>query len=213
MARRISVARSRKKAARKAPARRRARAPGIAATQLVARRFVAIDWFRRLTKRRCLCFAMQHQEQTQWCWSATATSVAHYYNSASAWTQCSLVNAEFGRSDCCASPASANCNKPWYLDNVLTRVGHLAGFANGSTSFANVRAELDNGRPLGVRIGWSGGGGHFNILACYTVNPLFGLQSVQVEDPWYGTSVWDYDTFRTAYQGTGSWTHTYRTQP
>ena len=80
------------------------------------------------------------------------------------------------------------------------------------TSFADLCTELDNGRPLGVRIGWSGGGGHFNVVGCYTANPLFGLQSLEIEDPWYGTSVWDYDTFRTAYQGTGSWTHSYKTQ-
>jgi Papain-like cysteine protease AvrRpt2 len=187
-------------------------APTVPVT-LVVRRIVAIDWFRRFTRHRCLCFTMQHQQQTQWCWSATATSVAHYYNGASTWTQCSLVNAELGRTDCCTAPSSANCNQPWTLNTVLTRVGHLASFTGGSTSFADVRNEIDNGRPLGVRIGWSGGGGHFNVLSCYTWRRLFRLQSIQVEDPWYGTSVWNYATFRTAYQGTGSWTHSYKTQP
>ena len=95
---------------------------------------------------------------------------------------------------------------------MLTRVGRLASFSGGSTTFADARTEIDNGRPLGVRIGWSGGGGHFNIIGCYTLNSLLGLQSVQIEDPWYGTSVWDYNTFRTAYQGSGSWTHSYKTQ-
>jgi Papain-like cysteine protease AvrRpt2 len=181
-------------------------------TSLIDRRILRVDWIRRLTRRRCLCFTMQHQEQTQWCWSATATSVALYYNAASTWTQCSLVNAELGRNDCCSNPSSANCNIPGTLNTVLTRVGHLASFTSSTTSFADVRTEIDNGRPLGVRIGWSGGGGHFNVLACYTSNPLLRLQSVQVEDPWYGTSVWDYDMFRTAYQGSGSWTHSYKTK-
>lgn len=202
-----------RKVAAKGPRRKVARAHGLIGVQLVNRTFVAIDWFRRLTRRRCLCFTMQHQEQTQWCWSATATSVAHYYNAASPWTQCTLVNAELGRADCCTDPSSGNCNQPWTLSTVLTRVGHLASVSGASTSFADVRAEIDDGRPLGVRIGWSGGGGHFNVLACYISNTLFGQQSVQVEDPWYGTSVWDYDTFRTNYQGSGSWTHSYKTQP
>lgn len=196
----------------KRKARKVTRAGGLLDVALVDRRIVAIDWFRRFMRHRCLCFTMQHQEQTQWCWSATATSVAHYYNGASTWTQCSLVNAELGRSDCCSAPSSDDCNQPWTLNTVLTRVGHLASFAGGSTSFANVRTEIDNGRPLGVRIGWSGGGGHFNVLACYTWHRLRALQSVQVEDPWYGPSVWDYDTFRTAYQGSGSWTHSYKTK-
>ena len=208
MAPRKLVAKSRARPRRKPGPKR-----GSFAAQLVDHRIVRIDWFRRFTRRRCLCFTMQHQEQTQWCWSATATSVALYYNAASGWTQCSLVNAELGRNDCCASPSSANCNQPWTLNTVLTRVGHLANFSNGVTSFADVRTEIDNGRPLGVRIGWSGGGGHFNVIACYTSTLLLRSQTVQIEDPWYGTSVWDYDTFRTAYQGTGSWTHSYKTQP
>lgn len=191
-----------------------ARAPRRAPldARLVTRATLRIDWFRLFTRRRCLCFTMQPQQQTQWCWSATATSVALYYNAASAWTQCSLVNAELGRSDCCTSPSSSNCNQPWTLNTVLTRVGHLAAFTATTTSFPDVVSEIDNGRPLGVRIGWSGGGGHFNIIACYTSGLLRRLRSVHIEDPWYGSSVWDYDTFRTAYQGTGSWTHSYKTR-
>ncbi len=192
---------------------RRTTAPIARVGALVVPRVVSIiSIIRRLTRRRCLCFVMQHQEQTQWCWSATATSVALYYNGASTWTQCTLVNAELGRSDCCTNPSSGDCNKPWTLSTALTRVGHLASVSGSSTSFANVRTELDNRRPLGVRIGWSGGGGHFNVIGCYTWNSLLRLQSVEIEDPWYGTSVWDYDTFRTAYQGSGSWTHSYKTQ-
>ena len=156
---------------------------------------------------------MQQQQQTQWCWAATATSVALFYNAASTWTQCTVVNAELGRTDCCTNPASGDCNKPWTLSTTLTRVGHLASFTTGSTSFADVRTEIDNGRPLGARISWSGGGAHFSVIACYTWNSLLGLESVQIEDSFYGTSVWDYDVFCTAYQGSGSWANSYRTQP
>ena len=85
-------------------------------------------------------------------------------------------------------------------------------FTGTTTTFTDLRTELDNGRPLGVRIGWSGGGGHFNVVSCYTWNLLRRGRTIQIEDPWYGTSVWDYDTFRTAYQGSGSWTHSYRTK-
>jgi papain like cysteine protease AvrRpt2 len=207
MAKRKSRAKSAKR-----PRRKVARARGNLGVELVNRSIIRTDWFRLFTRHRCLCFTMQHQEQTQWCWSATGTSVALYYNGASGWTQCTLVNAELGRTDCCSNPSSASCNVPGTLSTVLTRVGHLASFTGSSTSFADLRTEIDNGRPLGVRIGWSGGGGHFNVLSCYTWNARLRLQSVEVEDPWYGTSVWDYDVFRTAYQGSGSWTHSYKTQ-
>ena len=160
MAKRKPGARSPKRTRRKS-----VRAAPTVPVTLIVRRIVAIDWFRRFTRHRCLCFTMQHQQQTQWCWSATATSVAHYYNGASTWTQCSLVNAELGRTDCCTAPSSANCNQPWTLNTVLTRVGHLASFTGGSTSFADVRNEIDNGRPLGVRIGWRAAAGTSTCLA------------------------------------------------
>src|SRR5262249_49866891 len=88
---------------------------GFRGIEVVHRRVTRIDWFRRLARHRCLHFTMQHQEQTQWCWSATATSVSQYYNAASTWTQCSLVNAELGRTDCCSAPSSNDCNQPWTL--------------------------------------------------------------------------------------------------
>ncbi len=69
--------------------------------------------------------------------------------------------------------------------------------------------EVDSGRLLGVRIGWSGGGGHFVLVEGYQVSP--GM--VYVEDPISGAFDVSYDVFRTAYQSTGSWTHTYRTSP
>jgi hypothetical protein len=34
---------------------------------------------------------MQYQESKKWCWIAVATSINHYYNSASTWTQCAVM--------------------------------------------------------------------------------------------------------------------------
>ncbi len=34
---------------------------------------------------------MQYQETTEWCWMAVATSVSHFYNPASTWTQCQVM--------------------------------------------------------------------------------------------------------------------------
>jgi hypothetical protein len=41
-----------------------------------------------------LPFTVHHQEQTNWCWAAVATSTAGFYESTSRWTQCEMVNAE-----------------------------------------------------------------------------------------------------------------------
>ena len=34
---------------------------------------------------------MQYQETNEWCWIAVATSISHFYNPASTWTQCQVM--------------------------------------------------------------------------------------------------------------------------
>jgi hypothetical protein len=166
-------------------------------------------WWPHQPAARQLPFTMQTQQQTQWCWSAVATSVDRFYTATSTQTQCALVNAELGQTTCCTNGGSTACNQPWFLDRALTRVGNLDRVTSGTATWAQIRAEIDAGRPLGVRIGWSGGGGHFVIIEGYTeAGGLF----LRVEDPWFGTSTVTDGTLRTAYQGTGSWTHTYYTR-
>jgi len=65
--------------------------------------------------------------------------------------------------------------------------------------------EIAAGRPIGVRIQWVQGGGHFVTISGYSDDV------VEVSDPWYGDSPVDYLTFKTRYQGIGRWSHSYRT--
>jgi len=162
-------------------------------------------------RRRSLGFDMQHQLQTNWCWSAVSTSVSHFYNPASPWTQCGVANAELGQTACCADGSTAACNRDWYLDRGLSRVGNLQSWSGAAAPLSEVEHEVNAGRPLGVRIGWQGGGGHFVVLAGYD-DPGTGPGFLRVEDPWYGPSRMAYSAFRNAYQGSGSWTHTYHTK-
>ncbi len=158
---------------------------------------------------RNLGFDMQRQRQTQWCWSAVATSTSLFYDLGSGWTQCTLVNQELGQTSCCQNEGSSACNQPWYLDRALQRTGNLDSWSTGTASFNQVQQEVDSIQPLGVRIGWSGGGGHFVILDGYETS---NGQTLSVRDPWYGSSTYSYNTFRTSYQGNGSWTHSYYTK-
>jgi hypothetical protein len=157
-----------------------------------------------------LALSVPHQLEDNWCWAATSDGIDHYYNSGSTWTQCKIANTTLGRGDCCGSGASGACNQGWYLDQALTTVGRFDHVQAQAASFQTVDSEIDAKRPLGVRIGWSGGGGHFVALGGYRELPQ---QYVHVEDPWYGPSDVAYTTLETAYQGTGSWTHTYWTKP
>jgi hypothetical protein len=156
-------------------------------------------------------FVMQHQQQTNWCWAAVAASVSAFFNPNTSWTQCAIVNAELGRTDCCTNGSSANCNRAWYLDKALTRTGNFVSMSAGAGTMGDVAQEIDNNRPLCVRIGWSGlnDGGHFVALNGYNR----GFDMVAVADPWSGSSNVDLTVFQTAYQGSGSWTHSYKVQP
>ena len=75
--------------------------------------------------------------------------------------------------------------------------------------FRSAEGELARGYVIGIRIGWSGGGGHFIAMDGAKTSDA----TVHLEDPIYGTSDIAYATLVSSYQGSGSWTHTYYTKP
>lgn len=155
-----------------------------------------------------LNFNMQHQLQSEWCWAAVSVSVAHYYDAHSSWTQCRMVNAQKGLATCCQNGGSDDCNQPGFLDDALTRAGHLNSETGGTTAIDTVLEDLTAANPVCIRIGWSGGGGHF-IAATGAEDP----DIMMVDDPIYGHSVLTYNTLANDYQGSGSWTNSYYTKP
>jgi hypothetical protein len=159
---------------------------------------------------RRLNFVMQRQQQTQWCWAATSASVAAYYNARTTWMQCDVANAELGFSDCCGVGGSGHGNVPWWLDRALRRVAHFASWQSGSVAFGNVRGQIDANNPVCIRIGWSGGGGHFIAIDGYLTG---STQFIAVDDPIYGASDVNVATMSGTYQGSGSWTDTYYVRP
>lgn len=162
-----------------------------------------------LFESKALSFTMQAQTQSNWCWAATSTSVSRYYWFLSRWTQCRVANAELTLTGCCGTPVPTPCNVPWYLDRALTRTGNFVRIT-GPASVAAVRAEIDANRPVGARIGWSGGGGHFMCIYGYT--RIGSLDYFDIDDPIYGKSHLPVSTFSNKYQGSGTWTHTYFTK-
>jgi len=156
-----------------------------------------------------LNFSMQKQTQSNWCWAATSTSISHFYHANSTWTQCKVANDQLGRSDCCGSGAGGPCNVYGYLDDALQSVGCFASMNSSTTSWSDIEAQVLQGRPLGIRVAWSGGGAHFIAATGTEDNSL-----VWVSDCGSGTtSLVDYNTLKNSYRGSGSWTHSYFTQP
>lgn len=147
------------------------------------------------------------QEQSNWCWCATTLGVHCYYQPSDTTTQCAAANAILFRTDACANPTSPAVNIPYYLDRALHAFGHLrAPAVQSSLPTTDVNAEIDAATPVAARIGWAGGGGHFMLIVGYLAGTVLRLE---IRDPIFGTSELDFDDFRTGYQGSGSWTHSY----
>ncbi len=164
----------------------------------------------KLFTSKQLAFNMEMQTQSNWCWAATSTSVSHFYWFWSTWSQCRVANSELGQSDCCHSTVPSVCNVPWYLDKALTRTHNFVSITGQKASFQQVRDEIDAGRPVGARIGWNGGGGHFMVI--YGYSRLLGMEYFDIDDPIWGKSHLAVSDFASNYQGSGTWTHTYFTK-
>lgn len=166
------------------------------------------------TQSACTNIAVPHQLQTQWCWAAVSLGVASMHNAATAWTQCSIVNAELNQQACCQNGTTANCNKPWYLNLALKRVNHLNTYQGGSLPFATVQAEINAGNPPCALIKWQATNrGHFVAIRCwYTSRVIPNDQWLLIDDPWYGQSTIEYSKFVSAYHG-GAWRFWYKTKP
>jgi hypothetical protein len=156
-----------------------------------------------------LPFQVEPQQESEWCWAAVSTSIAHYYLPTSAVTQCQVVNQQFGRTDRCINPSSSNCNPAGggSLSQALQYVGH-SNSEEGQGSYEDLSSSLAAATPPCIRIGWSGGGGHFiGVYGCEIPD------MVLVTDPIYHESLVSISTLTGgSYEGNGTWTNTYFTQ-
>lgn len=151
-----------------------------------------------------LVVAVPFQQRPQWCWAAVAVGVAAYYDPTTPWTQCRVAREVLG-ADCCAAPDCVECDRQWYLDEALALVRHGAGHGRGALSLTAVLRELRRGDPIGVRIDWGDGSGHF-VLLCGG-DPRNG--EVVVEDPARGRLTMHLDKLAEGYNDRGVWAHHY----
>ena len=150
------------------------------------------------------------QEQSNWCWAATALGILRYYEPANRTSQCQAVNGILKTFGACQDPGNPRVNKAWYVDTSLAHFGNLAGDGTyGALSFERLTAQIQNRRPVVVRVGWYGGGGHF-----MAVNGFSGGSSdlVSITDPSYGKTLMSYYGFCKSYQGSGRVSHAFKTK-
>ena len=134
-----------------------------------------------------LPFTMQHQEESEWCWSAVTTSIDHHFDASSTRTQCQTVSEE-RRMKCCDSTFRRDpkvCNIPNTVHEPLRRLGWLdAEPLLRPLSFAEIRSEIDKQRPVAVFIRWRmrdgtlGTRGHFFVITGYDA----AVGDVMIED-------------------------------
>jgi hypothetical protein len=155
---------------------------------------------------------MTSQAETNWCWAAVAVSVNSFFTPSSTLQQCGVASPVLkkehmiGSVNCCADPD--HCNMAAFLQDALAFIGHLNKTVSGPLDFKTISAELDAGRPVGVRIQWSNGSGHF-ILIDGARDFTSGAQEVHVEDPYYGPSYILYGDLVNGYQDDGFWSDTF----
>jgi len=156
-----------------------------------------------------MSFTVQPQEKDLWCWAAVAATVSDYFSPGGRTTQCRVAGRTLRLSNCC-NPGN-DCDRTAFLQRALAEVGpapdgHLRATAEGPIGFDLIEDEINAKRPVGVRIGWFNGGGHFVLICGYSVSPL-GTPYVVVEDPWYAPmNPIPFVDFRDNYLGAGRWT-------
>lgn len=154
-----------------------------------------------------LPFAMQVQQQSNWCWAATTSSVSGYFDASSPWNQCNVASTCL-MSSCCTVPDPCNC--PYTLDDPLRRTGNLQGSAcPRSDTFDGLQSEINQGRPVCCHIDWGNNTGHFVAISGYDRSE----GDVFIEDSLYGPATIPFPDFVSSYRGSGRWDYTYYTQP
>ena len=149
-------------------------------------------------------FQIQTQKQDQWCWAAVSASIHQYFSGEAAFSQCEIAHRVLNTA-CCDNPTT--CNTPAFLEDALDKIGKRGDVLPGSLPFGKIMEQIDRGMPIGVRIGWFGGGGHFVVIRGYR-NPA-GAELLSIADPWFVDSIQYLDIFKSRYLGRGEWTDTF----
>jgi hypothetical protein len=164
-----------------------------------------------------LTFPIQTQQAKEWCWIACAVSTDHYYNPGSAWDQGSLANAMLGLTICSTTPVPDQCDKPGQFKNSIGYVQRLRTAVSTPILLSGIQAEIDASDPIGhpvcAGIQWADEKvGHLVVICGYDNSA--GTDYIYVADPGTGTiHHLPYNSFLTSYEGKGTWTNTYFTEP
>ena len=142
----------------------------------------------------------RNQEKDQWCWNASSQMILLYYGRS--YTQTAIANWAVGGRNVPNFIYGSDATRKG-VDLILRQFGNISSTGMGSAmSLAQLTGEMNAGRPVVIRWGWSNGGGH--ILVAHGTSG----STVYLRDPWpaNGPTV---NTYAWVYSGSGhTWTHT-----
>lgn len=156
---------------------------------------------------------IQHQEMSNWCWAAVASSISFHFDPSSDWTQVQIVAGAYGYAQDCSPDES--WDRTGDIGLALSLAGCLAYRAERQIGFAKILSELNDDRPLCLEIHWGGGTGHaIIIVGCWL--DANGNAYYRVADPFHNDDEEEFPPFRDLsrkrlenYLRTGQWRKTY----
>jgi hypothetical protein len=127
-----------------------------------------------------LSLEVQPQQGDLLCWAAVAASVSTFFNPQSVWTQCAVASRVLNVPGCCQSVAP--CNQDSFLESAFQVTANLAAPPSFRLTFPQIKGEIDQQRPIGIRIAFGISVGHFVVLSGYDDTDA-GQETVMLSDP------------------------------
>ncbi len=148
-------------------------------------------------------FTMQAQQQSNWCWAASGTSLAVSHGvSVSQNSFCALAKNRSTSYQCPNDQADLA-----QVRNGFSKLGFASPgtYVYNTISYPAVQAQLTAAQPVETRILWKSGGGHMHVLYGFDTAKSW----VYWGDPWPDNYRYNWGTY--AYYVNNSsfaWTHT-----
>ena len=132
---------------------------------------------------RTLAVAAYRQEQSNWCWAASAQMIQMARRGV-AMTQCAIVKGTLGLSTC-PNVGASDAQVRNSLNVVgLTYTTNYAGLPPASV----IKGQVDTGKPLEYDLAWTNGGKHAVVIIGYYYDPTDATGStIYWNDPLTGT--------------------------
>lgn len=151
------------------------------------------------------------QLRSRWCWAAIASALATWYKTGridQVQLADSLLKDPVAAKDVYTEEDLLERNINFKLDVALQYVNCFSHWTPGKPIFERIQFEINQGRPLGVRLEWFKGGAHYILVNGYNDRD----RSIMIEDPLHGPVVQEFNRFPNKYQGSGAvWTETFYT--